>query len=314
MYAAPPTERDAVGIYGKIPTQGDFVRINAADAAAQSLDLWVQECLEGLQRAGMEVPAEPTYFLHHRLDPAVPVTVGAMCRSQDKVGRAYPMVVFARVQPAWLAPRFPGIFVGYGHFLRSAARLLGDLPRADGQLLSAWARQLRVPNPHELNAADNVCRQCLDATPSGAVLTSLFGDPARGQRYHALKTVIDACDSARAGAARVPITLEFAPQADLDFFAVLELCRRRLFGSGLVPSMVWREESAPRAVVALGPAHASMLKFLVNPTESSNALWPLGSDREEVISRSAQALAPHHRQVLDRFDLPLETLLAVMSR
>lgn len=313
MYAAPPQERDAVGVYGKIPTQGDFVRVNAADAAAQSLDLWVQENLESLQRTGMEFPAEPTYFLHHRLDPTVPVTIGAMCRSQDRVGRAYPMVVFARIQPAWIAPRFPGVFVGYGHFLRAAARLLGDLPRADGQLVGAWARQLRVPGPHELGAADGVCRQSLDGTAAGTVLARLFGDPARGLRYHGLKTVVEACDAARAGPSRVPITLEFPLQADLDFFSVLELCRRRLFGSGIVPTMVWREDVAPRAVVSLGPAHASMMRFLITPDEGSNALWPLMTSRADVVARSAQSLAPHHRQVLDRFDLPLETLLAVMS-
>lgn len=313
MYAAAASDRDAIGVYGKIPAQGDFVRVNAADAAAQSLDLWVQENLESMQRTGLEFPQAPTFFVHHRMDPATPVTVGAICRSHDRVGRVYPMVVFARVEPAWIAPRFPGVGVAYGLFLRAAARLLGDLPRADAQLLAAWAKQLRAPNAQELSAADAVCRQTLDAAPAGAALTGLFGDPARPLRYHGLKTVIDACDAARARPSRVPISLEFALSADLDLFAVLELCRRRLFGSGIVPTMVWREDEA-RAVVSLGAAHGSMMRFLLNPAETSSALWPLVTTRDDVLAQSAQALAPHHRQVLDRYDLPLETLLAVMSR
>ena len=103
MYAAAASDRDAIGVYGKIPAQGDFVRVNAADAAAQSLDLWVQENLESMQRTGLEFPQAPTFFMHHRMDPATPVTVGALCRSHDRVGRVYPMVVFARVEPAWIA-------------------------------------------------------------------------------------------------------------------------------------------------------------------------------------------------------------------
>lgn len=314
MHAAQGNDRDAIGVYGKLPTQGDFVRLNAADAAAQSLDLWAQENLDALQRAGIELPTTPVYFLYHRLDPTQPVTVGAMCRSQDRVGRVYPMMVFARVEPAWIAPRFPGVFVGYGLFLRAAARILADLGRADAQLLGAWVKQLRSPAPQELQAADGVCRQCLDGFSAGAVLSRLFGDPSRGVRYHALKTVIDACDRTRAAPSRVPINLVTPLGSDLDFFVILELCRRRLFGSGVVPTLLWQEEPAPRALISLGHGHGAMLRMLLNPGESTASLWPLVTDRGDVIAQSAEALAPHHRQALDHYDLSIEALLGVMSR
>jgi type VI secretion system protein ImpM len=274
----------------------------------------VQENLDGMQRAGLELSEAPTYFVHHRLDPAVPVTVGALCRSRDRVGRVYPMIVFVRVDPAWIASRFPGVSVGYGLFLRGAARILGDLARADAQLLGAWTKQLRPPSAQELGAADGVCRQSLDGIAAGSVHTRLFGDPSRGLRYHAFKTVIDACDVTRAGAGRVPITLDIPLGADVDLFALLELCRRRLYGSGVVPTMVWREDADPRAMVALGPAHGAMLRYLARPSEQASALWPVVTDRYDVIAQSAQALHPHHRQALDRFDLSLEVLLGALSR
>lgn len=314
MYAAPSAERDAIGVYGKIPAQGDFVRINAADAAAQSLDQWVQESLDAMHRAGVELPATPTYFVHHRLDPSVPVTVGAMCASRDRVGRVYPMIVFVRVDPAWIGSRFPGVSVGYGLFLRGAARILEDLGRADAQLLAAWARQLRPPSAQELAAADAVCRQSLDGIASGSVHARLFGDPALGRRYHAFKTAVDACDTARAMTSRVPITLDCPLRADVDLFTWLELTRRRLYGTGLVPTVVWREDADPRAMISLGPAHPAMLKYLARPSEPASALWPVLTDRPEVVAQSAQALAPHHRQALDRYDLSLEVLLGVLSR
>ncbi len=51
-------DRDALGVYGKIPAQGDFVRINASDQAAQALDVWVQEALETLNRMGAAFEVE----------------------------------------------------------------------------------------------------------------------------------------------------------------------------------------------------------------------------------------------------------------
>lgn len=314
MYGAPAAERDAVGIYGKIPAQGDFVRINATDEAAQALDLWLQESLESLARAGLELPTGITCFVHHRLDPSMPVIVGAMCPSRDRVGRVYPLTVFVRVDPAWIASRFPGVAVAYGLFLRDATRILHDLGRADGQLLGAWARQLRGPNAHELAAADGVCRQSLDGIASGSVLSRLFGDPARGLRYHAFRTALEACDATRARASRTPISLACPIGADVDLFTWLELARRRLHGSGIVPTVVWREDAEAQAIVTLGPAAPTMLRHLAQPTETASALWPLRAERAESVVQSAAALAPHHRAALDRFDLPLEILLGTLSR
>jgi type VI secretion system protein ImpM len=130
--------RDVVGVYGKIPAQGDFVRIHAADPAAQALDVWIQESLEALSRANAELPREPVYFMHQGAGQGA--LVGVLMRSADRVGRVYPLAVFARVDPSTLGGAYSGFPTAYSLFLQDAARLAADLDRVDAGLLAARAR------------------------------------------------------------------------------------------------------------------------------------------------------------------------------
>lgn len=307
------TTRDAVGIYGKIPAQGDFVRVHASDPSAQALDLWVQESLDGLQRAGAEMPAEPVYFLHQGGGAGAPGLAGVMLRSRDRVGREYPLVVFARVDPALLATSFPLVPTGYSLFLRDAARLAADIDRADAALLAARARSLRAPSPADIAQAGGVCQHVLQRFAAGELFQRLFADAPPGRHYYAFKTALDACDATRARPPRVPITLDCPVASDVDLFAWLDLCRRRLLGAPVTPTCVWREGASPRALVSLGPAHGALLRYLVRPEDQATQLWPLVTSRPDAIELARQGVAAHHRQALDTGAAPLEALLSALS-
>ena len=305
-------ERDALGVYGKIPAQGDFVRINASDSAAQALDVWVQECLEALARMGAPFPTEPLYFLHHGGDPALPATLGAMIASQDRVGRVYPMTVFARVDPTWLATRWSGAPLGYGVFLRDATRILRDLGRADAQLLAAWTRNLRLPSAHDLAQVDVVCMHALQNFSAAQVLPRMTGDPQAASCWYALKTAVDACDSARVRPGRPPIVLDGPLTGDLDLFAWLELLRRRLQGA-FVPTVLWTEAPSARMLVCMGPPSGSVLRYLVNPEDTAAQHWPLWTHRPEAVAQARQSLSPAHQAAIAQWNSPLENLLSALG-
>lgn len=309
-------DREAIGIYGKLPTQGDFVRLNASDPAAQALDQWVQESLEGLARASIELPSEPLFFCHQSQHPSLPALLGAMAPSQDQVGRRYPMLVFVRVDPTVAASRFPALHVAYGHFLLDAARILGDLHRADASLLAAWSRSLRLPTPTSLAHSDYVCRHVLDQSTLVDLQHRVFGPAPQhlGALGYALKTVADACDATRARPSKVPITLDCPTGSDLDAFTWLELLRRRLYGTTARINFVWREGDAPRMLVALGAAPAPMLRQLLREGDPAANLWPLRTQRTEALEAAWASLGPHHRQALEAPALPLEHLLTAFAR
>lgn len=307
-------ERDAVGVYGKIPSEGDFVRVNASDPSAQSLDVWVQESLEALQRAGVDLPPEPLFFLHQGPHPAVPPVIGALVPSHDRVGRVYPVLVFARVDPALAQSRLPALHVTYGQFLLDAAQMLRDLPRADAQLLAAWSRRLRLPAPATVATCDTVCRDVLEGCTVGEFARRAFPAASAIALHYAFRTALDACDAARSRPSKVAITLECPVSGDLDGFVWLELVRRRLYGTPVRPSVAWREGAQPAMLIALGPAPGSMLRQLARRGDQASHLWPLTTDRGDVMEQSYASMAPHHRQVLDAPGAPLEALLSTLSR
>ncbi len=302
-----------VGIYGKIPAQGDFVRVHASDPAAQSLDLWVQESLESLARAGAELPAEPVYFLHHGAAPHGPALVGALLRSSDRVGRAYPLCPFARIDAASL-PRLLSVTpTAWSLFLRDAAALAPELPRTDAAQLASRARALRAPTAFEAQQAEAVCQHALARYPTGDVLARLFSGAPFGQHYYAFKTVLDACDTTRSRPPRHPIVLDCPVGSDVDQFVWLELCRRRLYGAGVTVTCAWLEGASPRMLVCLGAASGSLLRFVARPDDQSTQLWPLRTARPDAIELARQGLNAHQRQALDTGPAPLEALLSMLT-
>ncbi len=311
MNSSGTTIRDAVGIYGKIPAQGDFVRVHASDPAAQSLDVWIQESLEALARAGSELPAEPVYFLHPGAGNGC--LIGVLLRSGDSVGRVYPLAVFARVEPGTLGGAWSGFPTAYSLFLADAARLGADLDRVDAALLAARARSLRVPSPPEVTQAANVCQHVLNVTSLGELVGRLFADAPPFAHQYAFKTVLDACDTTRTRPPRAPITLDCPIASDVDAFTWMELTRRRLAGAPWVPACVWREGAAPSMLLSLGPAHGNLLRFLVRPEDQATQRWPLRSLRVDAIELARQGIAAHHRASLDTPVTTLEALLSTLA-
>jgi len=305
---------DLIGIYGKIPAQGDFVRINASDPSAQALDLWVQESLDALARLGTELPPEPVFFFHQGSAPQGPSLVGVMLRSRDRVGRVYPVLVFARVAPALATAAVAILPTAWSLFLQDAARFAYDLDRIDAATLAMRARSLRVPSPADLQTAMAVGAQVLQHTTAAEVLHRLFVDASTGRHYYALKTCIDACDTTRSRPPRAPIVLDCPIVSDVDLFTWIELCRRRLAGSSVLPTFVWVEGASPRLLLSLGPATGALLRFLTRPDDPSTQHWPLLTTRTDAIDAARNGMAPQHRQASEAGAVSLEVFLTALAR
>lgn len=99
-----------VGCFGKIPTQGDFVRHHAEPFVYAGLDRWLQEGIATLTRTGVEL--SPSRFLFLAGDAMLG---GVLVPSRDRVGRRFPLAVFVVVanagDPAPLSPLLLGDFM-----------------------------------------------------------------------------------------------------------------------------------------------------------------------------------------------------------
>ena len=66
----------AVGLFGKIPAQGDFFRHNGADPAVQALVAWLQDAIEPVYRSRLALPRSARFLFRapdafaHEVRPA----------------------------------------------------------------------------------------------------------------------------------------------------------------------------------------------------------------------------------------------------
>jgi len=300
----------AVGFFGKIPSERDFVRVNAGAFLRAGLDRWFQEGVELIKSEHTQVPAEPTRFF---LVPAAGHApfAGVFAPGADAVGRAFPVVIFAVLDSpsAWRDfSLLPAQLASFGD--ASAGLALAAQEIATARLaaeVSALASTLRsTAPPPDLNA--------LLLRSNSSELCAALGGPPDAAAY-ALTTVIAACSRTNAqppeSAGRILVLDGPAPTDGLRAFW-LELVRRHLGAKGQIPSALWTRDTG-RLLIALGPAPSLMLPYLADPDHKGTRRWPLRTSSQPARTAALEKLSPDQRQVLVAQDVSLDNVLSAFS-
>jgi len=95
-------------LFGKLPTRGDFIRVNAASPEALDWASWLEAGVDAARAAGCGLPGEPVCFFYRR-DGANKAMLGVFHSSTDKVGRVFPVSVFCAVDLKASASSFAGM-------------------------------------------------------------------------------------------------------------------------------------------------------------------------------------------------------------
>jgi len=299
------------GLYGKIPSQADFVRLRAADGPALALVLWLEEGSEAAKRAGAPCGSEPVRFLF-RPPGAARALAGVLVGSGDKVGRAFPLALFTQVEGSDLASTFPALPRAAAGFLDAAAALAREAAGLPAAELSARVEGLPLPGAADV-AAGAEEQRALAAGESGRdLLARLFGEAEGGQRLYALHCFRTACQAVRGGEpARAVAVLDCPVRSGLDRWAWLELARRGL-GWEAPPSFFWSEGPGSRLLLSLGPVPASVFGALWRPGASDGRIWPLVTDKPAALATAERALGESVVGALDRHNLSVSDLLEVV--
>jgi type VI secretion system protein ImpM len=325
------------GLYGKIPAQPDFVRLRAADGPARPLVLWLEEGSEAAKRAGAPCGSEPVRFLF-RPAGAARALAGVLVGSGDKVGRSFPLALFAQVESPDLAASFPALPLAAAGFLDAAAALAREAAGLSAGELSARLESLPLPGAHDLAAGAAEARSRAALESARDLLARLFGEAGNGQRLYALHCFRTACQGVRGKEpARAAAVLDCPVRSEVDRWAWLELARRGL-GWQAPPSFFW---SAPRAaasgeespsdassgtsaasttgggelevpgsrlLISLGPPPASAFGALWRPGANDGRIWPLVTDKPAAIAAAERALGESVIGALDRHSLTVADL------
>jgi type VI secretion system ImpM family protein len=306
--ALPRIREPAAGLYGKIPAERDFVRINAGDFQHAGLDQWFQQGVECLHAERLVLPHEPVQFL--LISPTTSdIFVGGFMPGEDAVGRHFPLVISVRLEARKLLAALPIFSQIFGPFFEAATTVAEAARGLSAQDLAAqvdWLKQTLEQNPPAYPLDE------LLAGSSFFELRVAIGSLNEGGGY-ALHTLVTACEQAAAKPAeslKQTITLECPTPTDGMRAFWLELIRRRLGPNAGTPSLMW---TSSRLLVALGPPPPQMLAFLANPEHKSQRYWPLRTNIAAANDKAVQALTPAQSQLLSSGQASLADVLATFG-
>jgi len=283
-----------VGVYGKIPAQADFVRINVGELTRLGMDRWFQEAHEVVHGERSRLPDEPACFA---IAPsgARAVVLGTLVPGQDAVGRTFPVIAFA-ILDLGAAGDFPLLPQAYARFFDGAAALLEGAATLTASDLHAQVQGLAAElEPERLADVVSLLRR-EHAAPLGLALGGL----PHGAAY-AFRTLLTGCERARssAHASSGVVTVDGPSPTDASRLLWLELIRRRLGWRDAIPSFLWTRRESNRLLVSLGPPATGLFSYLANPRHKSGRFWPLRTDVESALDQAVAALTPEQRRVLE---------------
>lgn len=268
-------------ILGKVPHEGDFVRLGARTPLDVECFEWIAGAVAPRPAWVRAMHAGGTRFVFPGAhgDRAL---IGVMIRSCDRVGRDFPL---AAVHPiarptdrssvalpvAWTGP------------LLSARRALDQAASRTLDELVSLMRGAPVPTDSEVQAALVRCTHALQCTSIGELHERLFDD-ADGAHYayHAMRA------AARAEGPHAPAVLAPLGVAG-DLVAWLELARRLAPGLGRPTACVWNVD---RAAIAHGELPPAVLPTMHGHDLGSASVWPLSTASATARERARAEIAP----------------------
>lgn len=289
-----------VGLFGKLPSHPDFVRLNAGGALARSLDLWIQEGLSQMRALlgdGWEAAfdqAPPLYFAYRDRDPS-DVLVG-MCRpGRDQTGRRYPFSIFAYVHLGRGGAGYYALPAGYARFLK-AARRMALVECADGIDNHKAANIVNLSSTLPQNLVEFRTRldRYLNDITMESFFRGLYPDFHDHRKYLVMKNLFAALAPRRGqDPSRLGFTLRLPTAGDLDAVVAQSaiwylLCQAVLGESSLTQSiMFWYGDEVPAArgcYMFFNMPKPSSLTYLLAPETDNGKLWKLellGADKAE---------------------------------
>ncbi len=240
------------------------------------------------------------------------VLLGALGRSGDRVGRTFPLAIFAQVSGPGVGAAFPVLPAVAGHFLGAVESLLAEARSLPLASVIERVRALPLPGPGDAAAAEAWAQDVASRSPARELLAQVSGADGRQAAcaFHGFRT---ACHSARG---REPVrgatALDCPVGGEGDVYAWLELARRAL-GRPFPPSIFWREGSSPRLVISLGPPPAAVVAHLLTPGADHPRIRPLLLGEPGDAATARRALGPRLVAAIDGADVTVGELAAAFS-
>jgi type VI secretion system protein ImpM len=303
--------RPAIGVFGKVRAQGDFLRINASDPATPAFARFLEDGNEQLHHAGTPLGPESIGFVFAAPESGRAL-VGALGPGMDSVGRPYPLAIFAPVPGRDLSDAFPLVPALYRGFLQSAGALLREAPDLPPRQIAERIGSLPLPGPSDLAAAESIAQEARSER-ARELEHRLFGDPANGQHYYAFRTFQIGCKPVRGqDPGRINLALDCPCHREADASVWLDLARR-LLQWRTPPTFFFRGGARPALVISLGKPPPAVLPFFAAAPRGNQKIWPLTTQQPAAVSVARKSLPTSQLLAIDGPNVTVGELIASLS-
>ncbi len=302
--------------FGKLPSQADFIRFNAASREALALDEWLHH---GLYFARTQLGARweeefahaPAYRFVFNPESADRFLAGVMQASQDKSQRSYPFLVSLLLDRRWLrdsdahlAPAaFSSFFEGASQFIRLAMNGLEMREIVDR------TQALNCPEPDRSDITSRYNREFLEPFAVTSFWQELFGsfdDPRKYLLFNNLASVL--LPVRNRSLKRMSLGLRFPllkNEAQADYMACFWL-NITLIMLGVMPGppfLFWSVQgngtSAHLFLFFRQPSPKNFLQLL-KPEADSESICVVDEEGISAVGKSASMLPSALRALLDK--------------
>lgn len=278
-----------VGIFGKIPSHGDFVSMGTASDTGRSFEKFCQMANDMVAQADNPLPLGPIGFCF-RDGSGASSLIGVLVRSRDSAGRKFPLALFCEysvAQDMQLAGA-PGVF---RNSIGALNQLALDAPSTTIDALKESVRGVPTPDPSTIVDGMKAEVARLADVPFRRIVKRVFGPsqaPALGTQ-----TLLKACDVALREGARRPPTVDLRATSDVELLFWLACAESRL-GSGFSGVSCFWDVTASRALLAPGMPDSNTLNFLTRSGVQFSKLWGVTAATQAGPSeaRAVQSLDP----------------------
>jgi type VI secretion system protein ImpM len=281
-----------VGFIGKIPACGDFVRQHIGNKISSELERWLSASAQSLYHGKHELGTAPMRFVFSAAG-CDDVAVGSLLRSQDSVGRSYPLAIFTSRSAGEAMAQLAALPATYDAFFASAEQVLFDAGELELEAVRDRVGNLRGPGTIQQLAAAAQTSERLTILDAHAAIRSALSDQLPEAAYYALLTLCTATAPVQLAPASGPPTVldcPLDPALGPSLWLALTAARLRWAQGAL--SCLWTHSEPARLLLALGFASDQLLAFSATKLHTSTRLWPLTTERPEAIERAREQLAP----------------------
>ena len=278
-----------VGVFGKIPSHGDFVSMGTASDTGRSFEKFCQMANDQVAEAGNPLPLGPIGFCFRDTN-AASMLIGVLVRSRDSAGRKFPLSLFCEYSIAedMALAGAPGVF---RESIGALNQLALDAPGTTIDALKTAVTEVPTPDPDTMVEGMRKEVGRLADVPLRRILKRVYGPdgaPALGTQ-----TLLKACDNALREGPRRPPTVDLKATSDVELLFWLACAESRV-GPGFSGVSCFWDVAASRALLAPGMPDSNTLNFLTRSGVQFSKLWGVTAATQAGPSeaRAREALEP----------------------